>query len=136
LLLFGLGYKVLLSCSFRPGTIVNQSLSLSLFCCHSTRVSVYLNAASSRAFGAESGVLEFGDGAFMPPLEEHLFSSQAFLQRLAFDVFPAFSLLSGGLIPRAFCSLQIFVVSGARVLRAVACGFSHRRELCLRASRC
>ncbi len=33
------------------------SLSLSLFCCR-TRVSVYLNAASSRAFGAESGVLE------------------------------------------------------------------------------
>jgi hypothetical protein len=52
-----LGYKVLLSCSFSAGKIVNQSLSLSLSCCR-TRVSVYLNAAFSRAFGAESAVLE------------------------------------------------------------------------------
>jgi hypothetical protein len=73
----------------------------------------------------------------MPPLEEeHLFSSSTFLPRLAFDVFPAFSLLSAGLIPRAFCSLQILVVLGARLLRAVACGFSHRREVGVRASRC
>lgn len=55
----------------------------------------------------------------MLPFEEHLFSSSTFLPRLAFDVFPVFSLLSGGLIPRAFCSLQILVVSGARLLRAV-----------------